>query len=109
MTMLLTVGDWSGRSEYITHLTRAGYLVGWADPSAEPQRKSPGFHPVGLLAVLDSRSDVAATAELARRLETPWLAWDCGAGTSLEAYRDGVAAVLTREISPTELAEAVAM
>ena len=62
MTLILTVGDWSDRSEYIAHLTRAGYLVGWADPSADPSHQSPGFHPAGLVSVLDHPGDVEATA-----------------------------------------------
>lgn len=108
MTFILTVGDWSHRSEYITHLTRAGYLVGWADPSADPAPISPGFHPAGLVSVLDRPGDVAATAELARRLGTPWVGWACGPGASVDAYRSGAKLVLRSEITPEDLAQVVA-
>ena len=108
MTFILTVGDWSDRSEYIAHLTRAGYLVGWAEPSATPWHKSPGFHPAGLVSVLRLPSDVAATAELARNLGTPWLAWDSGPGASVDAYRQGATVVLRADISAADLAHAVA-
>ena len=108
MTLILTVGDWSDRSEYIAHLTRAGYLVGWADPSADPSHQSPGFHPAGLVALLESRSDIAAAAGLARRFGTPWVAWDSGSDTSADAYLDGARAVLRSEISPEGMAQVVA-
>ena len=109
MTLVLTSGDWSDRSEYITHLVHAGYLVGWSDPDAESSALAPGVRPMGLICALDSQKDIEMAAALARNLKMPWLAWDCAAGASMAAYRMGAVAVLPPEISPTDLVQAASM
>ena len=109
MTLVLTAGDWSDRSEYISHLVHAGYLVGWYDPTEESFGLAPGMRPMGVVCALDSPQDVEAASALARTLELPWLAWDCAAGASMAAYRMGAVAVLPPDISPADLAQAVSM
>ena len=109
MTLVLTAGDWSDRSEYITHLIHAGYLVGWSDPTEQSSVLAPGVCPAGLICALDSQQDVEVASALAGTLELPWLAWACTAGASMAAYRMGAVAVLPSDISPADLVQAVSM
>jgi len=109
MTLVLTAGDWSERTEYVTQLVHAGYLVGRSDAVAEALKLVPGVCPAGLVCAMDSHQDAAAASALAGTLEVPWLAWDCAAGASMAAYRMGAVAVLSPEISPTDLVQAVSM
>ncbi len=109
MALVLVAGEWSDRSEYITGVIRAGYLVGWADPACAARPLTTERRPLGLICALDSGSDVEASASLARTLELPWLAWDCAAGASMEAYRMGAVAVLPADLLPADLAQAVSM
>ena len=109
MALILTVGDWFPKSEYLHHLLAAGYLLGSSAQSAEEPHLLKGANPAGLVAALESDTDVAMATSTAEGMEIPWLGWDCCGALSMAAYRKGALAVLPLSVSPADLEHAIAM
>jgi len=107
MNLVLTVGDWRPKSEYLHHLLEAGYLLGSSDQHAEEPHPLNDANAVGLVAALESDADVAVATSMAEGMELSWLGWDCGGAASMAAYRKGALAVLPPRVSPADLEHAI--